>query len=78
MKEGFDNFMESLNFSQPISEPIRVTTTSIFITDLIMVSDNDKINRSGVITVRVSDHLLTYCIRKIKREVFITNKTVLN
>ena len=41
--------------------------------DSFIASDNDKISRSGVITVRVSDHLLTYYTQKIKR-VFKTNK----
>lgn len=43
---------------------------------MIIVSDNDKISRSGVITVGVSDHLLTYCTRKIKREVINKHNSV--
>ena len=33
-----------------------------------MVSNNDKISKSGVITPGLSDHFMTYCTRKVKRE----------
>lgn len=46
-----------------IDVPTRVTTSSTI--DLAMVSDQDKINKSGVVDFCISDHQMTYCNRKV-------------
>ena len=44
--------------------------------DLILVSDPLKISQSGVIDLGVSDHLLTYCTRKIKKILYNKHNNV--
>ena len=65
-----------MNLKQLINEPTRITTTSSSTIDLIMVSNNDKISKSGVITLGLSDHFMTYCTRKVKREVLNKHNNV--
>ena len=44
--------------------------------DLILVSDPEKVCQSGVICVGISDHLLTYCTRKVTRAYVNKHKTI--
>lgn len=46
-----------------IDIPTRVRTSSTI--DLVMVSDQDKINQSGVVDFCISDHQMIYCKRKV-------------
>jgi len=55
------------DLTQLIKEPTRVTKTTSSILDLILVSDQNKISHSGVSCIGVSDHQLTFCTRKIKK-----------
>ena len=49
-----------------IKEPTRVSRTAKTLIDLIIVSDPDKIERSGSIEPAISDHKLIYCVLQIK------------
>jgi len=53
---------------QLIINPTRITKLTSTILDLIiLVSDPNKINNSGVISSNVSDHQMIYCTRKIRK-----------
>ena len=65
-----DQFCLMFNFKQLINKPTRVTPTSKSATDLIFVSDPQKVWQSGVVTFGVSDHFLTYCTRKNTKQIF--------
>ena len=54
-------------FKQLISEPTRVCNNSESTIDLILVTDHEKVCQSGVLSVNISDHLITYCTRKVNR-----------
>lgn len=64
------------DLNQIIVEPTHVTDCSESVIDLIFVSDTDKICQSGVISVGVSDHMLTFCTRKVSRGQINSHKTV--
>ena len=59
-----NNFAELFGLKQIIKEPTRVKSTSSSIIDLIFVSDNNKISNQGVLNYSVSDHQITFGIRK--------------
>ena len=73
---SLNNFMRMCGLSQLIDVPTRVTDSCASIIDLIMVTDQDKISQSGVLGIGLSDHMLIYCTRKIKRDVFNDHSTV--
>ena len=66
LRRGLEDFQTIFDINQVINEPTRITTTSSTTIDLILVSDPLKISQSGV----TSDQLLTYCTRKVKKELY--------
>ena len=58
------------DLKQLISDPTRVMHTSASCTDLVPVSDKEKITQSGVIKTGMTNHYLTFCTRKVSRGVF--------
>ena len=58
------NFCEIFGLSQLITEPTRVTAQSQSLIDLCITNTPDKIVRSGVMPLGISDHSLVYLIRK--------------
>ena len=46
------------------------------IIDLIVTSDDDNISQSGVMDIGLSDHLMTFCTRKITRSQVNQHNTV--
>jgi len=49
-------------------DPTRVCNTSQSTIDLVLVSDVQKITQSGVIACGMSDHMVTYCTRKVCKQ----------
>jgi len=45
-----------------IKEPTRVCSNSESATDPILVTDHKKVCQSGVLSVSISGHLITYCM----------------
>ena len=70
------NFEHSFGLKQLIVEPTRVCINKASAIDLILVSDPEKVCQSGVICVGISDHLLTYCTRKVTRAYVNKHKTI--
>ena len=70
------NFERIFGLKQLITEPTRVCPTSESIIDLIFVSQQDKISQSGVIPIGLSDHMLTFCTRKVVKGVINKHKYV--
>ena len=56
-----------------IKEPTRISRTAKTLIDLIIVSDTDKVERSGSLEPAISDHMLIFCVLKIKN---VSLKTV--
>jgi len=61
-------FCSVYDLKQIIKEPTRVCKTSKSTIDLILVSDFQKICQSGVINYGLSDHMVTYCTRKVSKQ----------
>ena len=55
------------DLKQLIGEPTRVTDTSPTIIDLVLVSEPSQHCQSDVTNLGPSDHMLTYCTRKVKK-----------
>ena len=52
---------------QLIESPTRITCSSSSIIDHILASFPDRVTQRGILNVRLSDHQLIYCTRKITR-----------
>jgi len=59
------NMINSLNLTQLIAEPTRLTSTSKSLLDWALVSHPERIIKSGVLPDNFSDHHMIYCIWKI-------------
>ena len=70
------NFERVFGFKQLITEPTRVCNNSESAIDLILVTDHEKVCQSGVLTVGISDHLITYCTRKVNKAPVNKHNTV--
>ena len=61
------NFERVIGFKLLITEPTRVRNNSESAIDPILVTDHEKVCQSGVLSVGIRDHLITYCTRKVNR-----------
>lgn len=60
---GFYGFyIRAFDFTQLIKEPTHITDTPTSLIDLIIVNNEDRIVKSGVVPVPLSDHYLVFCI----------------
>ena len=59
------NFMRSLDCSQLLDKPTRVTETSKSLIDLIFVNNEHRFTDSGIVPLSISDHSLIYCVLKV-------------
>ena len=59
--------VDSFNLSQIIDTPTRVTKDTASILDLIITNRHEKIDKSGVLPISMSDHYLVYCTWGKKR-----------
>ena len=57
--------MHSFDLTQLIKEPTRITDSARTLIDLIMVNNEHRIVKSGVVPVPLSDHYLVFCIIKV-------------
>ena len=62
------NILNMFSLVQLITEPTRISSSSSSIIDHILCNTKEKISQSGVITVGISDHFITYCTRKATKE----------
>ena len=60
---SYKGVLDLFSFSQIISQPMRVTSTSISTIDHILTNVGDLIQNSGVLDIAFSDHLVTFCTR---------------
>ena len=59
------NFARSVDMSQIITEPTRITSTTRSLIDLVFVNNPEhRIVDSGVVSLSLSDHCLVYCVVK--------------
>ena len=57
---------KSVNLTQLISEPTRVTDTSSTLLDVIITSNTNLVENSGVLPCHISDHYLVHTTLKLK------------
>ena len=75
LSKGLNYFMQSFAFKQIITKPTRIAKESKSLLDLIIVSDKDKICKSGLIDCVLSDHQPVYCCRKTEKVVYGKHNT---
>lgn len=71
-----NSFMKNNALSQQIKDPTRITEQCKSLIDLIFVSDSIKYSKSGVLNISLSDHLITFCVRKKVHGHFVSHKHV--
>lgn len=64
-KKSLLNFMRTFDLTQLIKEPTHITDISRSLIDLIIVNNEHRIVKSGVVPVPLSDHYLVFCIIKV-------------
>ena len=62
----FRNLCSSLNLTQLISSPTRVTSQSSTLIDVIMTTNTALVTESGVMENHISDHYLIFTVLKLK------------
>jgi len=72
--KALNNFKKMFCLTQLIDCHTRVTATTATTIDLILVSDPDKVNQSGVIECGFSDHHIVFCTRKLNRGQYSKHK----
>lgn len=60
------DFCKSINLTQLIKEPTRVTETSSTLLDVIITSNTNLVESSGVLPCHISDHYLVHATLKLK------------
>lgn len=60
------NLFDSVHLTQLINEPTRVDHRSSSLLNWILVSNPDRIVKSGVMSDCLSDHSILFCVWKIK------------
>ena len=63
-KQKLLNFTRSMDMSQLITEPTRITNNSRSLIDLVFVNNEHCTVDSGVVPLSLSDHSLVYCVVK--------------
>ena len=64
-----------VGFHQIITEATRVTSTCSSILDHIIVNSRDLIQQCGVINYGFSDHLITFCMRGMSKDLSVESIT---
>ena len=70
------NILDIYGLSQLISEPTRITPTSITLIDLCIASSPEKISKAGVVHLGISDHSLVFMTLKICYERTSSHRTI--
>ena len=70
------NIIDIYGLTQLITEPTRVTQYSSTLIDLCLTNSPDKISKSGVINIGISDHSAVYLTRKVAHLRSNMHKTV--
>ena len=70
------NIIDIYGLTQLITEPTRVTQYSSTLIDLCLTNSPDKISKSGVINIGISDHSAIYLTRKVAHLRSNVHKTV--
>ena len=72
----YNNVLQLFNFEQIIDTPTRISCNSSTVIDHILSNVKENILQCGTISVGISDHLLTFCTRKISRGHFKSHNTI--
>ena len=70
MLNRYREILDDAGCEQVVSEPTRITPTSASIIDHIVTNMGEMIPTRGVMVGGFSDHLITYCTRRMSRQVF--------
>ena len=72
----YKEFCSAYGLKQLITSPTRITQNTSTLLDHILTNSSDRTSQSGTVEIGISDHLLTYCTRKITRTKFHDHKYI--
>ena len=72
----YKDFCSLHGLKQIITSPTRVTVNTSTLLDHVLTNSPDRVSQSGVIDIGISDHMLTYCTRKITRAKHLEHKYI--
>ena len=72
----YREFCSLHGLKQLITSPTRITENSSSLLDHILTNSTDRVSRSGVVDMSLSDHQLIYCTRRISRIKFNAHKYI--
>ena len=75
--KNFKGILDMFNFKQLIKTYTRITATSKSLIDHIICNNENKICQSGTLGFGLSDHLVTYCTRKVLKSQIIGKHKVI-
>ena len=76
ISKQYIEFCSNFFLTQLIKSPTRVTSGSSTLIDHILTNAEDKISRSGIIDIGISDHQMIFCTRKTTRPTFNAHKHI--
>ena len=72
----YKKFLRSFGCKQIIESPTRITDSCASLLDHIITNNTKKVYQSGVLDIGLSDHLITFCSRKIIKGQIGKHKTI--
>ena len=70
LSHRYKEVLASFGCEQLVAEPTRITPTTASIIDHIFTNMGEMVQGSGVVVAGFSDHLATFCSRKLSKQVF--------
>ena len=72
----YTEFWSLHGLRQSIAGPTRITESTSTLLDHILTNSVDRVSQSGILEIGLSDHMLTYCTRKITRKKHFEHKYI--
>ena len=66
----YSEILSLFGCEQVIDVPTRITPNSSSLIDHVVTNVKDLVQESGIINIGFSDHLVTYCTRKLQKSIF--------
>ena len=72
----YTEFCSLHGLRQLLTGPNRITESTSTLLDHILTNSADRVSQSGILEIGLSDHMLTYCTRKITRKKLFEHKYI--
>ena len=72
----YTEFCSLHGLRQLLNSPTRITESTSTLLDHILTNSVDRVSQSGILDIGLSDHMLTYCTRKITHKKHFEHKYI--